>query len=153
MENVQFNSIDEVDDISTLDEYQVALDAGFTPQEALKAVARFSRDNARTPFQWNSGKNAGFSEVTPWLRVNPNYTTINLESQRNDPDSVYQYYRALIALRKTRSTRKPLFTELQLRFYRPPQPDGIHTLCGRPDTSGGGKLPEGTTDDQAGRAV
>ncbi len=119
MENVQFNSIDEVDDISTLDEYQVALDAGFTPQEALKAVARFSRDNARTPFQWNSGKNAGFSEVTPWLRVNPNYTTINLESQRNDPDSVYQYYRALIALRKNPEykeavvygTTTPLFTD------------------------------------------
>lgn len=100
MENTTFTSIDQIDDISTLDEYQVALNAGLTPEEALKTVAAESRDNARTPFQWNDGVNAGFTEGTPWLQVNPNYTRINLESQRNDPDSVYQYYRKLIALRK-----------------------------------------------------
>ena len=100
MENIKFHSIEEVDDVSTLDEYQVALNAGLTPEDALKAVARFSRDNARTPFQWSKESNAGFTSGTPWLRLNPNYTEINLASQRNDPDSVYQYYRKLIALRK-----------------------------------------------------
>ena len=100
MENIKFESIDEVDDISTLDEYQVALKAGLSPEEALKAMGRFSRDNARTPFQWSSEANAGFTTGTPWLRVNPNYPEINLAAQRNDPDSVYQYYRKLIALRK-----------------------------------------------------
>lgn len=100
MENMKFRSIDEVDDISTIDQYQVALDAGYSPEEALKIVSRYSRDNARTPFQWSAEKNAGFTTGTPWLRVNPNYTDINLESQRNDPDSVFQYYRKLIALRK-----------------------------------------------------
>ena len=100
MENVEFQSIDEVDDISTLDEYQVALDAGLTPAAALKAVNRVSRDNARTPFQWDASANAGFTTGTPWLKVNRNYTKINLESQKNDPDSVYQYYRRLLALRK-----------------------------------------------------
>lgn len=100
MENMHFRSIDEVDDISTIDEYQVALDAGYSPEEALKIVSRYSRDNARTPFQWSAGENAGFTTGTPWLRVNPNYTAINLESQRNDPNSVFQYYRKLIALRK-----------------------------------------------------
>lgn len=100
MENIEFHSIDEVDDISTLDEYQVALNAGLTPSAALDAVARFSRDNARTPFQWDTSKNAGFTTGTPWLRLNPNYTRINLADQRNVPDSVYQYYRQLIALRK-----------------------------------------------------
>ncbi|MDO5540151.1 MAG: alpha-glucosidase [Eubacteriales bacterium] len=100
MENVKFRSIDEVDDISTLDEYQVALNAGLSQEEALKVISLYSRDNARTPFQWTAGKNAGFTEGTPWLQLNPNYTEINLESQRNDPDSVYQYYRRLIALRK-----------------------------------------------------
>lgn len=100
MENMKFTSIDEVDDISTLDEYQVSLDAGLTKEEALKVISLYSRDNARTPFQWSAGKNAGFSEGTPWLGVNPNYTRINLESQINDPDSVFQYYRKLIALRK-----------------------------------------------------
>lgn len=100
MENISFQSIDEVDDISTLDQYQVALDAGLTPEAALKAVSRFSRDNARTPFQWTAEKNAGFTTGQPWLRLNPNYTELNLERQRNDPDSVYQYYRRLLALRK-----------------------------------------------------
>ncbi len=100
MENMKFHSIDEVDDISTIDEYQVALDAGYQPDEALKIISDHSRDNARTPFQWSAAPQAGFTTGTPWLRVNPNYTDINLESQRNDPDSVYQYYRTLIALRK-----------------------------------------------------
>ena len=100
MENVPFKSIDEVDDISTLDEYKVALDAGLTPETALKTVARHSRDNARTPMQWTGGKNAGFTAGTPWLRVNPNYTSINVEDERKDPDSVFHFYRQLIALRK-----------------------------------------------------
>ena len=100
MENVEFQSISEVDDISTLDEYQVALNAGLTPDAALKAVNRVSRDNARTPFQWDASANAGFTTGAPWLKVNRNYTKINLESQKNDPDSVYQYYRRLLALRK-----------------------------------------------------
>ena len=74
MTNVQFQSIDEIDDCSTLDEYQVAQDAGLTPEQALKAVSHYSRDNARTPFQWDSSENAGFTTGTPWLKVNPNYT-------------------------------------------------------------------------------
>ena len=100
MENVSFSSIDEVDDISSLDEYKVALEAGLTPEEALKAVARFSRDNARTPMQWSDGANAGFTTGTPWLKVNPNYTAINAAAQLSDPDSVWNFYKKLIALRK-----------------------------------------------------
>ena len=100
MENVPFKSIDEVDDISTLDEYKVALEAGLTPEAALKAVARRSRDNARTPMQWTGGENAGFTAGTPWLRVNPNYTAINVEKESCDPDSVLNFYKKLIALRK-----------------------------------------------------
>ena len=100
MENVPFQSIEEVDDISTLDEYKVALDAGLTPEEALKTVARHSRDNARTPMQWSANKNAGFTTGTPWLRVNPNYTKINAEDERKDPDSVFHFYQQLISLRK-----------------------------------------------------
>ena len=61
MENVKFESIDQVDDISSLDEYKVALEAGCTPEEALKAVSRFSRDNARTPMQWDTSASAGFT--------------------------------------------------------------------------------------------
>lgn len=100
MENVPFTSIEEIDDISTLDEYQTALKAGLSPQDALKAVSRFSRDNARTPMQWSDEKNAGFTTGTPWLKVNPNYTTINVAAQQDDPDSVRSFYKQLIALRK-----------------------------------------------------
>lgn len=100
MENIPFKSIDEVDDISTLDEYKVALDAGLTPEAALKAVARRSRDNARTPMQWTGEENAGFTAGTPWLRVNSNYTAINMEKETIDPNSVLNFYKKLIALRK-----------------------------------------------------
>ena len=100
MENIPFKSIDEVDDISTLDEYKVALDAGLTPEAALKAVARRSRDNARTPMQWTGEENAGFTAGTPWLWVNSNYTAINVEKETIDPNSVLNFYKKLIALRK-----------------------------------------------------
>ena len=100
MENTTFSSIEEVDDISTLDEYQVALNAGLTPEEALQSVAGHSRDNARTPMQWSDAANAGFTTGTPWLKVNPNYTSINAAAQMEDPDSVHSFYKQLIALRK-----------------------------------------------------
>lgn len=100
MENTVFSSIDEVDDINTLDEYQVALKAGLSPDEALKAVSKFSRDNARTPMQWSDEENAGFTTGTPWLKVNPNYVDINVSMQQDDPDSVRSFYKNLIALRK-----------------------------------------------------
>lgn len=100
MENVPFSSIDEVDDISTLDEYKTAINAGLSPEDALHAVAKYSRDNARTPMQWSAQPNASFTSGTPWLKLNPNYITINAEDQINDPHSVRSFYKELIALRK-----------------------------------------------------
>ena len=100
MENVPIASIDEVDDISARDEYRVALEAGLSPEEALKVVAKYSRDNARTPMQWTDEANAGFTTGTPWLKVNPNYPSINAAAQVNDADSVYSFYKKLIAPRK-----------------------------------------------------
>ena len=100
MENVPFSSIDEVDYISSLDQYKVALDAGCTEEEALNSIRRFSRDNARTPMQLTSEENAGFTTGTPWLKPNPNYVSINASSQLDDPDSVRSFYKKLIALRK-----------------------------------------------------
>lgn len=100
MENLPVLPIEQVDDISALDQYQVSLDAGFTPDEALKIISLRNRDNARTPVQWNADKNAGFTQGTPWLMVNPNYTEINVESQEKDANSVLSFYKELIALRK-----------------------------------------------------
>ena len=100
MENVLLTSIREVDDISTLDEYEVCLREGFSEEEALRIVNRYSRDNARTPVQWDSSKNAGFTTGTPWLPLNPNYKKINVAQQEKDPESVLSYYKKLTALRR-----------------------------------------------------
>ncbi len=100
MENLECKSIDEIDDISARGEYQVCLDAGLSPEEAMKAVNHFSRDNARTPMHWDDSENAGFTTGTPWLKVNPNCAKINLAAQKNDEKSVWNFYRRLIALRK-----------------------------------------------------
>ena len=66
----------------------------------MESIYAKGRDNARTPMQWNADKNAGFTTGEPWIKVNPNYTEINVEAQENDPGSVLNYYRALIQLRK-----------------------------------------------------
>ena len=101
MQNAVWNTVDEFNDINTIDQYHTARDAGLTDKEALEACSRLSRDNARTPMQWNTQENAGFTTGTPWLKVNDNYTEINMETQDTDPDSVLNYYRKLIALRKS----------------------------------------------------
>ncbi len=101
MQNCRMESIDEYDDISTKNEYQLALNAGCSVAEALEACYHRSRDNARTPVQWSSEKNAGFTSGTPWLKVNPNYQEINVAEQQGREDSVLNYYKRLIALRKS----------------------------------------------------
>lgn len=100
MENVDFTSIEQIDDVSSQAEYVVAKNAGLSDAEALDVVKFFSRDNARTPFHWDETAHAGFTTGTPWLTVNPNYTDINLADQLHRQDSVYAYYKTLIALRK-----------------------------------------------------
>ncbi len=109
MTNAHWGSIGEFNDINTKDQYRVALGAGLTEQQALGACEKMSRDNARTPMQWDSSPNAGFTTGTPWLKVNDNYPEINVAAQENDPDSVLNYYRRLTALRKSPEYRQ-LFT-------------------------------------------
>lgn len=101
MQNAVWNSIDEFDDISTKDQYHIAREAGLSDEEALEVCARMSRDNARTPMQWSGEENAGFTTGTPWLKVNSNYPEINVEKQEKDADSVLNYYRRLVAVRKS----------------------------------------------------
>ena len=106
MQNAVWNSIEEFDDISTKDQYHTAREAGLSNEEALTVCGRMSRDNARTPMQWNSGEHAGFTTGTPWLKVNSNYTEINVEKQEEDADSVLNYYRRLVAVRKAPEYRE-----------------------------------------------
>ena len=108
MENTEITSMDEVDDISTIDEYQVARNAGLSPEEALRRVAKQSRDNARTPMQWDTSANAGFSTGKPWMKVNANYSRINAADQLEDPDSIFCFYQALIRLRKDEKYRETI---------------------------------------------
>ena len=106
MENVPLKSIDEVDDIASIDAWKVMRSLGVSEEDALRAIERNGRDNARTPFQWSASPAAGFTTGTPWLRVSPDYTEINLEQQAEDPASVYHHYKKLISLRKD-----PKYTE------------------------------------------
>ena len=100
MTNVTWENINIYNDISSHGQYKFALGEGFSQQEAIKFIQFFSRDNARTPMQWNNGKNAGFSRANPWLPVNENYTRINAELEDKDTGSVLNYYRELIKLRE-----------------------------------------------------
>lgn len=109
MQNAKWNNVSEFDDISTKDQYQVAREAGLSEEEALLVCSAMSRDNARTPMQWDDTDAAGFSTGTPWLKVNENYHTINVKREEADTDSVLWYYRKLIALRKSEDYRE-LFT-------------------------------------------
>ncbi len=101
MTNNKFNSIKEFDDIATIDQYNVAIEKGYSDEEALKIINIFSRDNARTPFQWDGSENAGFTTSRPWLKVNGNYKVINANSQIKDEESVFNFYKKIINLRKS----------------------------------------------------
>lgn len=100
MENCPFENIDQIDDISSKDEYKVCRDAGYSEEESMKLLRVYSRDNARTPVQWSDEENAGFSTHKPWMIVNPNYREINLAKQKDDRNSVYAFYKQMIALYK-----------------------------------------------------
>ena len=101
MTNNKVDCIDKFNDISTIENYDRAIREGFSKEEALSLVNKFSRDNARTPFQWDNSINAGFTKGTPWLQVNENYKEINAKLQIDDKDSVLSFYKKLINLRKS----------------------------------------------------
>ncbi|MBO5033404.1 MAG: alpha-glucosidase [Lachnospiraceae bacterium] len=106
MTNVQYE-IEQYRDIETLNLYKERLEKGYTQDEIMRSIHAKSRDNARTPMQWNDRENAGFTDGTPWLEVNPNYKEIHAQSQINDTDSVFHCYKKLIQLRK----EYPVFTD------------------------------------------
>ncbi|MGE6554828.1 glycoside hydrolase family 13 protein [Exiguobacterium artemiae] len=99
MTNVAFESIEEYEDIEIRNMWKERTDQGASPAELLRAVHVKGRDNARTPIQWDATEHGGFTTGTPWLKVNPNYPLINVEQALADPDSIFYYYKQLIALR------------------------------------------------------
>ena len=101
-ENAKFDSIDDFDDISTHGNYDLAIKDGLSDKEALKFANKFSRDNARTPMQWNSTKNAGFTTAEKsWLPVHDDFKACNVELQEKNPDSVLNFYRKMGAFRNS----------------------------------------------------
>lgn len=158
MTNCRRSDISEYDDIDTKHQYQEALNAGLSKEEALEVCCRFSRDNARTPMQWNSKKNGGFTTGTPWLKVNENYREINVESQESDENSILSYYRKLTSLRKEPAFRDafvygefvPAFEEVPgvLAFYRRGQKENILVI-----TNFGASKSEITLDGEAGKIL
>jgi len=101
MANFPFAGIDDFRDVESLNHFTAAMVAGQAPAAVLAVLRRMSRDNARTPVQWDASPSAGFTTGTPWLAVNPDFVAWNAEAQRGDPSSVLAHYRRLIALRHT----------------------------------------------------
>jgi oligo-1,6-glucosidase len=101
MTNVAFDSINDYRDLETLNGYrELVEEKGIDPAVALAMIQPASRDNARTPVQWNDSEQGGFTSGTPWIKVNPNYPQINVEQALADPNSIFYYYQQLIRLRK-----------------------------------------------------
>ena len=107
MTKVRFDSIDDYKDIETLNMYRDHKAMGKSHDEIMVPIYYKGRDNARTPMHWNATPHAGFTTGEPWIKVNPNYTTINAEAAVQDENSVFHYYRKLIQLRK----RMPIIIE------------------------------------------
>ena len=104
MTNIDYNNISFYDDVETINAWKEAIDNKKNMKKFFEAIQKQSRDNARTPMQWDNKKNAGFSKVKPWIKVNDNYKKINVKNQEKDLDSILNYYKLLIKLRKENST-------------------------------------------------
>jgi alpha-glucosidase len=100
MTNTRFTGPDDFNDVWSKNQYRIMRQEGLSEHEILSRLSLISRDNSRTPMQWDDSPNAGFTTGTPWLKMNPNYPEINVERQENQPDSVLNFYRRMIRLRK-----------------------------------------------------
>lgn len=127
MTNVRL-PIEAYNDLEIKNVYAERLAQGYAPEDIMASIYAMGRDNARTPMQWNAGPNAGFTEGTPWLPVNENYTSINAQAALADPDSVFYHYQALIALRR----EYPVFLEGDFTLL---EPEDTQLFCYRRDTA------------------
>ncbi|RSK25872.1 alpha-glucosidase [Bacillus sp. HMF5848] len=100
MTNVKFDSIEEYNDVAIKNLYYNEIAEGKAHQEIMNIIWKMGRDNSRTPMQWSSAQNAGFTTGQPWLKVNPNHEFINVDQAKADPNSIYHYYKKLIQVRK-----------------------------------------------------
>jgi alpha-glucosidase len=106
MTNVKYSSIGDYNDVATKNKYQLKKAEGATHEEIMDIIWATSRDNSRTPMHWSDKKNAGFTTGTPWLKVNSNYSEINVDRQQQDKKSILHFYKKMISLKKA----NPVFT-------------------------------------------
>ena len=126
MTNVQFDSIEEYQDIETRNMYRERIEKGEDKEQIMQSIYAKGRDNARTPMQWDHSPNAGFTTGTPWIKVNPNYQTINVEQALYDPNSIFYCYQKLIQLRHEKETIRYGSFTLLLEKDHPRGAEGCH---------------------------
>lgn len=114
MTNIKLD-IDEYDDVEIKNMYKERFAAGYSKEDIMNSIYAKGRDNARTPMQWDDSENAGFTGGKPWLKVNENYKEINVKNEMNDPDSILNYYKELISLRKNND----IFADGKFKMYLP----------------------------------
>ena len=124
MTNVAYDSIEDYNDCYTVGAYHARVAAGETPEKALAGLQPISRDNARTPYQWDDAENAGFTTGKPWIKVNPRYTEINYAADRASGNSIFEFYKKLIAMRMTH----PAIIEGDMAFLLKDDPQVIMYL-------------------------
>ena len=137
MTNAGYTSIGQYRDVESLNYYQILLDKGSTKEEALEVLAARSRDNSRTPMQWNDEKYAGFSEAEPWIPVSGAFQKeITVQAQLEDEDSILAFYKKLIAMRKQypviakgEISFKETGSDMALAYERTLGEDNITVLC------------------------
>ena len=150
MTNVYFDKLEDYRDIESINYFEEFTESGLmTPEHMMKCLMLRSRDNARTPMQWDDSKQAGFTEGEPWIKVNPNYKKINAAQQLEDPDSVFHYYQKLIRLRKEKDIIvygefEPLYREDEqiFAYTRKGDQEKLLTVCNFSDKNAEVEVPE-----------
>ena len=150
MTNVYFDKLEDYRDIESINFFTELTESGLmTPEYMMKCLMLRSRDNARTPMQWDDSKQAGFTEGEPWIKVNPNYKKINAAQQLEDPDSVFHYYQKLIRLRKEKDIIvygefEPLYREDEqiFAYTRKQDQEKLLTVCNFSDKNAEVEVPE-----------
>lgn len=150
MTNIYFDKLEDYRDIESINYFKEFTESGLmTPEHMMKCLMLRSRDNARTPMQWDDSKQAGFTEGEPWIKVNPNYKKINVAQQLEDPDSVFHYYQKLIRLRKEKDIIvygefEPLYREDEqiFAYTRKQDQEKLLTVCNFSDKNAEVEVPE-----------
>ena len=150
MTNIYFDKLEDYRDIESINYFKEFTESGLmTPEHMMKCLMLRSRDNARTPMQWDDSKQAGFTEGEPWIKVNPNYKKINAAQQLEDPDSVFHYYQKLIRLRKEKDIIvygefEPLYREDEqiFAYTRKQDQEKLLIVCNFSDKNAEVEVPE-----------